>query len=51
MGQRELMLWRVDDDLAAGRRGPDRAALATVRPKGWKTVLEHNHLERVEGNF
>jgi hypothetical protein len=36
LGQRELVLRRVDDDLAAGRRRPDRSTLATVRTEGWE---------------
>src|SRR5260370_2467260 len=50
-GQRELVLRRVDDDLAAGRRRPDGPALATVRTESWEAVLEHHDLERVEGNL
>src|SRR5260370_13205319 len=51
LGECELVLRRVDDDLATGRRRPDWPALATVRAEGWEAVLEHHDLERVERNL
>src|SRR6266849_3216624 len=46
--QGQLVLGRVDDDLAARRRWTDRTPVAPVGPERWKAVLEHNDLERVE---
>src|SRR6266566_4096323 len=46
--QGQLVLGRVDDDLAARRRWTDRTPVAPVGPERRKAVLEHNDLERVE---
>ena len=51
LGERQLVLGRVHHDLAAGGRRSDRPATDPVGAERRKAVLEHDHLERVEGHL
>src|SRR5216683_5268609 len=46
--QRELVLGRVDDDLASCRRRSHRAVVDAIGPKRRKAILEYNDLEVVQ---